>query len=165
VDGAVTVKKLYRDAGGQIRLQPANPEMLPLIVRGDHVRIRGVVVGVLRKYGFSRQPPRTKAAPPRPAPPRANTPEELTLELSVNVLDAQLARWNTILQAARRQPRFRAQLPAMEDLARDLQSLRDWCARTAKPGLRRALIAEANKIIRKMQKFAVVADAVGQSTH
>jgi hypothetical protein len=44
----------------------------------------------------------------------------------------------------------------MEELGRDLQALRDWCARTNKPGLRRALLAEANKVIRRMQRFASV---------
>src|SRR5262249_14919144 len=37
IDGHVTVKKLFRSAGGQVRLQPANPEMLPLIISGDQV--------------------------------------------------------------------------------------------------------------------------------
>ena len=52
IDGAVTVKKYHREANGSIRLEPANPEMLPLIVRGEHVRIIGIVAGVLRKFGF-----------------------------------------------------------------------------------------------------------------
>ena len=41
VDGRVTVKKLFRTADGQVRLQPANPEMLPFIVEGERVRVRG----------------------------------------------------------------------------------------------------------------------------
>lgn len=53
VDGCVTVKKLYREAGGRVRLQPANAQMLPLIVRGEAVRVIGAVVGILRKYGFA----------------------------------------------------------------------------------------------------------------
>ena len=47
---SATVKKLYREAGGRIRLQPANPTMEPIIVHGADVRIQGVVVGVIRKY-------------------------------------------------------------------------------------------------------------------
>ena len=62
IDGHVTVKKLFRSPGGQVRLQPANSEMLPLIVSGDQVRIRGVVVGVLRKYGFKPAPPRERSS-------------------------------------------------------------------------------------------------------
>ncbi len=47
---SATVKKLYRESGGRIRLQPANPIMDPIIVDARDVRIQGVVVGVIRKY-------------------------------------------------------------------------------------------------------------------
>ena len=47
---SATVKKLYREAGGRVRLQPANATMEPIIVDADEVRIQGVVVGVIRKY-------------------------------------------------------------------------------------------------------------------
>jgi repressor LexA len=47
---AATVKKLYREAGGLIRLQPANPTMDPIFVDARDVRVQGVVVGVIRKY-------------------------------------------------------------------------------------------------------------------
>jgi repressor LexA len=47
---SATVKKLYREPGGRIRLQPANPTMEPIYVDARHVRIQGVVVGVIRKY-------------------------------------------------------------------------------------------------------------------
>jgi len=47
---AATVKKLYREAGNRIRLQPANPTMKPILVDGDDVKIQGIVVGVIRKY-------------------------------------------------------------------------------------------------------------------
>jgi repressor LexA len=45
----VTLKKFYRE-NGQVRLQPANPAMQPLIVAADQVQVQGVVVGVMRKY-------------------------------------------------------------------------------------------------------------------
>lgn len=45
-----TVKKFYREAGGVIRLQPANPAMAPIRVHERDVLIQGVVVGVIRKY-------------------------------------------------------------------------------------------------------------------
>jgi repressor LexA len=45
----VTLKKFYRE-NGQIRLQPANPSMQPLIVPADQLQVQGVVVGVMRKY-------------------------------------------------------------------------------------------------------------------
>ncbi|MGE0825065.1 MAG: transcriptional repressor LexA [Candidatus Binatia bacterium] len=51
INGEATVKKFYPERGERIRLQPANPHMQPIIVRGKDVEVRGVVVAVLRKYG------------------------------------------------------------------------------------------------------------------
>jgi repressor LexA len=45
----VTLKKFYRE-NGHVRLQPANPAMSPIVVSADRVQVRGVVVGVMRKY-------------------------------------------------------------------------------------------------------------------
>lgn len=45
-----TVKKFYREAGGWIRLQPANATMQPMRYQERDVLIQGVVVGVIRKY-------------------------------------------------------------------------------------------------------------------
>ncbi len=51
VDGtSATVKRLYREPGGWIRLQPANETVRPIRVHEDNVLIQGVVVGVIRKY-------------------------------------------------------------------------------------------------------------------
>lgn len=50
VDGEATVKKYYREDGGQIRLQPANDRLEPIWVSEDHLEVRGVVVAVIRKY-------------------------------------------------------------------------------------------------------------------
>ena len=47
---SATVKKLYREPGDRIRLQPANPTMAPIIEEAHNVQIQGVVVGVIRKY-------------------------------------------------------------------------------------------------------------------
>ena len=46
-----TLKRLYREPGGKIRLQPANSSMQPIIVPAADVKIQGRVTGVLRKYG------------------------------------------------------------------------------------------------------------------
>jgi repressor LexA len=46
----VTLKKLFREGDGRVRLQPANPQMTALIVPAASVSIQGIVVGVLRKY-------------------------------------------------------------------------------------------------------------------
>jgi repressor LexA len=45
-----TVKKLYRERDGRIRLQPANDAVAPLYVHERDVAIQGIVVGVLRRY-------------------------------------------------------------------------------------------------------------------
>ncbi len=45
-----TVKRFYREAGGWIRLQPANTTMQPMRFQERDVLIQGVVVGVIRKY-------------------------------------------------------------------------------------------------------------------
>jgi repressor LexA len=51
VPGAgATVKRYYREPGGWIRLQPANPAMSALRVNERDVIVQGTVVGVIRKY-------------------------------------------------------------------------------------------------------------------
>jgi repressor LexA len=47
---SVTLKKIYREAGGRVRLQPANARMDPFYVNEEDLRIQGVVIGVLRRY-------------------------------------------------------------------------------------------------------------------
>lgn len=49
-NSAATVKKIFRERDGRIRLQPANETMTPIYVHEDDVTIQGVVVGVLRRY-------------------------------------------------------------------------------------------------------------------
>lgn len=47
-DDTTTLKHFYRD-GDQIRLQPANPTMQPILVDPDQVRVQGRVMMVLRQ--------------------------------------------------------------------------------------------------------------------
>jgi repressor LexA len=47
---SATVKKFYRERDGRIRLQPANPTMLPMYYPAEDVQIQGIVVAVIRKY-------------------------------------------------------------------------------------------------------------------
>jgi len=47
-DGETTLKTLYRQSDGMIRLQPANPDFDPIIV--EHCEVQGIVVGVMRRY-------------------------------------------------------------------------------------------------------------------
>ncbi len=48
--GEATLKKLYREKNGQIRLQPANPKYDPQIYDADQVQIQGTVIGVVRTF-------------------------------------------------------------------------------------------------------------------
>jgi repressor LexA len=43
----VTLKRFYVEPDG-IRLQPANPEMAPIVLRHDEIEILGIVSGVVR---------------------------------------------------------------------------------------------------------------------
>jgi repressor LexA len=47
---SATVKRLYREPDGWIRLQPSNDRMQPLRVHEDDLLVQGVVVGVIRRY-------------------------------------------------------------------------------------------------------------------
>ena len=49
-DSESTVKKIYHERT-QIRLQPANENFKPIIVKPpNRVRVQGVVVGLIRRY-------------------------------------------------------------------------------------------------------------------
>jgi len=51
IDGEnVTLKKLYREPGRRVRLQPANARLDPIYVDADRLQVQGVVIGVLRRY-------------------------------------------------------------------------------------------------------------------
>jgi repressor LexA len=50
VDGENATLKKYFPEGNQIRLQPANVSLAPIILDGSRVNIQGVVVSVMRKY-------------------------------------------------------------------------------------------------------------------
>ncbi len=51
VSGAeTTLKRLYREPGGHIRLQPANAALSPIVVPESEVQIQGRLLAVLRKY-------------------------------------------------------------------------------------------------------------------
>ena len=45
----VTLKKFYIETDG-IRLQPANPEMEPILLKNEEVQVLGVVTGIIRKF-------------------------------------------------------------------------------------------------------------------
>jgi repressor LexA len=50
VNGSDTTLKRFYKEGDQIRLQPSNANMQPIIVHASAVQLQGRVIGVLRKY-------------------------------------------------------------------------------------------------------------------
>jgi len=51
VDGMeTTLKRFYHEPGGQVRLQPANSSMEPIVVDAARVQIQGRLLAVMRKY-------------------------------------------------------------------------------------------------------------------
>jgi repressor LexA len=50
VNGEVTLKRIYQDGRSTIRLQPANPELSPMIAPAAEVQVQGIVVGLLRRF-------------------------------------------------------------------------------------------------------------------
>lgn len=50
VGDEATLKHFYPE-GKKVRLQPANPNMKPLYVPAEQVKIQGIVVGLMRKFG------------------------------------------------------------------------------------------------------------------
>jgi repressor LexA len=51
VDGTeTTLKRIYREGNGMVRLQPANSSMQPILVSSSGLQLQGRVLAVLRKY-------------------------------------------------------------------------------------------------------------------
>jgi repressor LexA len=51
IDGEhATLKTLFHEPDGRIRLQPANERLAPLFYDASRVRVQGVAIGILRKY-------------------------------------------------------------------------------------------------------------------
>lgn len=44
-----TLKRYYPDGDGMVRLQSSNPNLPPVRVRVEDVRVQGIVVGIMRK--------------------------------------------------------------------------------------------------------------------
>jgi repressor LexA len=49
LDGEATIKRFYRRRG-HVHLEPANPNLSPVVASPERVEIRGVVVALLRRY-------------------------------------------------------------------------------------------------------------------
>jgi hypothetical protein len=142
VDGQATVKRFYRESGGAIRLQPANDRLLPLVVRGDRVAIRGVVVGVLRKQGFRRS---VSAAPVSMR--RSST--QGTADLAVRILEQNVVDGDRIAVGASTLAGRRAQ--QVRQLAQSLRALHATYVETKHPRLRKALLDESVRTLRQLR--------------
>lgn len=46
-----TLKTIFREKDGRIRLQPANKNMDPIYVDAKSLQVQGIVTGVIRRYG------------------------------------------------------------------------------------------------------------------
>jgi hypothetical protein len=86
-------------------------------------------------------------------PARNAARDEATLDIALNAIDAQLERWRAAIEQART-GKAGADVIRMAELGRDLQALREWCGRTSKPRLRRALLGEATKVMERMRRLA-----------
>jgi len=139
VDGEVTVKRLFRERKGGVRLQPANPEMLALVVPAERVRVVGAVVGVFRRRGFR---------PRRVRPERAPTDDGRTLDLTLRVIDQSLRDAETLAAT-----RTGSRAERLRELGRALRSLRDCYLATHVPRLREALLREAGGIVKRLRRF------------
>lgn len=50
LNGEATVKRFFREKGGRVRLQPANDRFPPILCHQGDLEIRGVIVGLMRRY-------------------------------------------------------------------------------------------------------------------
>ena len=48
-DSEATLKTYYLESN-QVRLQPQNPTMTPLVLDSERVQVQGVVIGIMRRY-------------------------------------------------------------------------------------------------------------------
>lgn len=50
LDGSEATLKTFHREGRRVRLQPANPELQPLVVDAGRVQVQGVVIALMRRY-------------------------------------------------------------------------------------------------------------------
>jgi hypothetical protein len=150
VDGQPTVRRFYGHAHGRVRLEPANERVLPLVIRSDRVRVRGVLVGVLRKHGFRSWRP---AFRPTITGDRGSTPEPVACDLRLRIMEHNVAEWERLMDAACLNPAM-FPAPSLRALGQNLHALQTTYAGTESPRLQRVLVREADRISRAMQRAA-----------
>jgi len=147
VDGGVTVKRLHVEPDGSLRLQPANPEMLPLVVPAGRVRIIGTVVGVFRRQGFQQPRPAARRAPRAERAPAAMADPQ-TLDLTLEAIARTLREAESLARSRRG-----ASAARLRDVAQRLRALRDCYLETTAPKLKRALLLEASGLVRQVRRW------------
>jgi SOS-response transcriptional repressor LexA len=143
IDGHATVKRFYREHDGTVRLQPANDGLLPLVVRGDRVRVRGVIVGVLRKQGFR------PSVSPRSA---VRAGSRSTADLAARILEQHVLEGNRLAARAGALGGWRGR--ESKALAQSLRALHATYVETTHPRLRKALLEEATRILRQVRAIS-----------
>ncbi len=149
----MSVKRWYPEPDGQVRLQPANDRVLPLVVRSERVRVVGVLLGVLRKRVFAgRQPAAAPPCLPRRTARVAHA-DGRTLDLALRIVQHNLVEWERLVRThvTAGGQRWRAEAKA---LAQSLRALYVTYAATESPRLRKALLDEAGRISRRMRAVA-----------
>jgi hypothetical protein len=125
-----------------VRLQPADPQRLPLLMSAERVRVIGRVVGVLRRRGFRRT-----GAPGRAHASRPAARGDLALAAAIGA-------------ASREAERLAAALPGrsgapLRQLGRSLRGLGECYRGTTTPRLRQALLREAETLLGRLREFGV----------
>jgi len=151
LDGRFMVKRFCRESDGNVRLEPANRALLPLVLRSDRVRVHGMVIGLVRRRGFGAASRPVQNGTERGAAPVR--PRQAT-DLTYRMLEQNLGEWTRITATrAGRLPRNAGSL-RIRELGRSLRALVATYSTLTNPRLRRALLEEAAKISREMRYVA-----------
>jgi hypothetical protein len=160
LEGKFTVKRFFRDVRGAVRLEPADRSLLPLVLRGDRVRVHGVVVGLIRRRGFAtarerqRRAMRAGAVAVQARPPLG--------DLTLRLLQDNVGEWAKLSDVPGRIDARRAGSLRIRELGQSLRALVATYGSVSNLRLRRALLEEAARISREMRYLAA---ASGWSVH
>ena len=150
LDGRYMVKRFFREPDGNIRLEPANRALLPLVLRSDRVRVHGVVIGLVRRRGFRGAPRTVESRGGRGVSGRRRE----TADLTFRILEQNLGEWTRISETHAAPGARKTGSLRIRELGRSLRALIATYSTVSNPRLRRALLEEAAKISREMRYVA-----------